>query len=238
MITFSQLGQWGRLGNQLFEVATTIGLALKNNDFYGFPKWNYSNFCNLKDCYFDNLNISNIYQEPFFHYKEIPYNQSLDLRGFFQSYKYFDDYRYFILDALVPNMQIEPETDLCGIHVRRGDYTNLQDCYQQLDINYYNQAMEEIKSDKYIIFSDDIEWCKKHFIGSKFEFSEGKQPHEDLAIMAKRCDNMIIANSSFSWWGAYLNTNFGKKIIAPKKWFGPKLPHNTKDLIPDNWIKI
>jgi hypothetical protein len=239
MITFSQLGQWGRLGNQLFEVATTVGLALRVKESYGFPEWEYSKHCNLQNCYYDNLKITNIYHEPFFHYKKIDNkNNNLDLRGYFQSYKYFDDYKYFILDALVPNLNLNPESDLCGIHVRKGDYINLKDCYQQLDMNYYNQAIEEIKSDRYIIFSDDIEWCKKNFIGDKFQFSQGREPHEDLAIMAKQCDNMIIANSSFSWWGAYLNTNFNKKIIAPKKWFGPKLPHDTSDLLPKEWIVI
>lgn len=238
MITFSQLGQWGRLGNQLFEVAATIGLALKNNDSYGFPRWEYSNYCNLKDCYYDKLLFNNIYQEPFFHHKEISYCSNLDLRGYFQSEKYFKENKYFILDALTPNIPVEPENDLCGIHVRRGDYLSLPGCYNQLDMSYYNKAMEIIKSERYIIFSDDIQWCKRHFIGDKFIFSENMSCYEDLAIMSKKCDNIIIANSSFSWWGAYLNTNFNKKVIAPKNWFGPKLLHNTIDLLPENWTKI
>jgi hypothetical protein len=238
VITFSQLGQWGRLGNQLFEVATTVGLALKNNDSYGFPHWDYSNYCNLKDCYYNSLSFNQTYQEPFFHYKEIPYSSNLDLRGYFQSYKYFKEYEYFILSSLTPSMSLEPESDLCAIHVRRGDYLNLPHHYHQLDMNYYCQAMDIIKSDRYIIFSDDIEWCKRNFIGNKFLFSEKSSPYEDLAIMSKKCDNVIIANSSFSWWGAYLNTNFSKKVVAPQKWFGPKLPHDTRDLLPENWIKI
>lgn len=238
MITFSQLGQWGRLGNQLFEVAATIGLALKNNDSYGFPSWEYSNYCNLKDCYYDKLLFNNIYQEPFFQHKEISYCSSLDLRGYFQSDKYFKFYKNKIIDFLLPNIDIKPEDGTCGIHVRRGDYLSFADCYNILDMNYYQRAMDKIKANKYIIFSDDIKWCKNIFIGSNFEFSENKNVYEDLAIMSKQCEHMIIANSSFSWWGAYLNQNFDKKIIAPINWFGPKLPHNTKDLLPLEWMKL
>ena len=92
---------------------------------------------------------------------------------------------------------------------------------------------------KFLIFSDDILWCKKHFIGNQYEFSEGNSPSIDLAIMA-RCSNNIIANSSFSWWGAYLNMQRGCKVIAPATWFGSKLSptHNTCDLLPPKWIKI
>lgn len=239
MITFSELGKWGRLGNSLFECATTISLALENNDSYGFPKWGYSNYFNLDFCFFDNLNINNIYNETGFAYNKIDYKPNLDLRGFFQSEKYFINNRDMIVDLLMPKHDVKEECGTCGIHVRRGDYLNLKDCYVQLGMDYYNNAMKIIKSKKYLIFSDDIEWCKTQFKGDQFEFITGNTDYEDMAIMAKRCENMIIANSSFSWWGAWLNINSDKIIIAPNKWFQFKLSYNdTKDLIPNNWIKI
>lgn len=238
MITFSQLGQWGRLGNQLFEIATTVALALKNNDIYGFPNWEHESFFNLKNCFYSNFKIDSIYQEPYFHYKNINYVKNLDLKGYFQSYKYFDEYKYDIFNLLTRNLSTNPEPYTCGIHVRRGDYLNLPGCYTLLGMDYYKEAMNIISAEKYIIFSDDIEWCKNNFIGEQFEFSKNQSPYQDLTDMSKKCDHMIIANSSFSWWGAYLNNNLSKKVIAPKKWFGPKLPHDIKDLLPTDWILI
>lgn len=113
----------------------------------------------------------------------------------------------------------------------------LQDCHPIQDMNYYNQAMNLIKSDKYMIFSDDIPLCKTKFIGDQFIFAEGNSNIEDLALQAS-CDNNIICNSSFSWWAGFLNKNPNKKVIYPSKWFGVKLPHNTNDMCPPEWIKI
>lgn len=238
MISFSQLGKQGRLGNQLFQIAATISTALKNNDSYAFPIWEYCNYFNLEYCFFDNIKFENIYREPFFHYNQIQYKQNMDLLGFFQSEKYFAEHKNLIIDLLTPKENVKFEKNLCGIHVRRGDYVN-NPAYINLDMEYYNAAMNYIKADKYLIFSDDINWCKTKFIGPQFEFSYKNHVCKDLAFMAKRCNHMIIANSSFSWWGAYLNQNIDKTIIAPQKWFGPSLKmHNIKDLLPENWIKI
>jgi hypothetical protein len=238
MISFSQLGQWGRLGNQLFEVAATIGLAIEHGEQYVFPHWEYENKCSLKGCYSNNIKFQNIYKEPFFHYQKIKYQPGTDLRGYFQSYKYFQHCQYTILDYLTPTQDVKQLDGVCGIHVRRGDYLSLHGCYEILDLNYYQKAMDEIKAEKYLIFSDDIEYCKKIFIGDKFIFSENSDVYNDLSLMSKACEHLIIANSSLSWWGAYLNNNFNKKIICPAKWFGPKLQHNTKDLLPESWIKV
>lgn len=238
MISFSQLGQWGRLGNQLFEVSATIGVALEHGEQYTFPHWDYEDKCFLKGCYSNNINYQNIYKEPFFQYQKIKYQPGTDLRGYFQSYKYFEHCSDTILDLLMPNIDVPQMDGVCGIHVRRGDYLSLPGCYQILDYNYYSKAINEIKADKYLIFSDDINFCKKMFVGDKFIFSEGADVYTDLALMSKGCEHLIIANSSLSWWGAYLNNNFNKKIVAPAKWFGPKLNHDTKDLLPTSWVKI
>jgi hypothetical protein len=82
----------------------------------------------------------------------------------------------------------------------------------------------------YIVFSDDIDWCKKNlpFLDEKI-FIEGNDDFFDLYLMSK-CQNNIIANSSFSWWGAWLNKSENKKVMSPKNWFGQSYKHNTKDL--------
>ena len=105
-------------------------------------------------------------------------------------------------------------------------------------MDYYQAAMAHIGTSKYLIVSDDIPWCKQNFRGSKFEFSDGSSVIEDLKMQIS-CANNIIANSSFSWWGAYLNQTPNKRVVAPARWFGPTQAHlNTKDLLPPEWIKI
>lgn len=237
MISFKQLGNYGRLGNQLFEISATIALALRNGDKYAFPRWKYEDSFNLKNCFYDTIDSKCEFIENGFHYKEIPYHKDMDLKGFFQSEKYFIDNKGVILGLLTPKNQPSIKWGYTSIHVRRGDYTSLKNEYHQLDMSYYQAAMNIVKSDRYMIVSDDISWCKANFKGDQFYFSESNDEVTDL-ILQISCENNIIANSSFSWWGAYLNKNPLKMVIAPNKWFGPKLPHDVKDLLPTEWIKI
>ena len=93
-----------------------------------------------------------------------------------------------------------------------------------------------------ISFSDDTEWCKQQelFSGDRFLVSESGNPYVDLCLMSM-CSDFIIANSTFSWWGAWLSANKDKKVIAPKKWFGTQgytKDHNTEDVIPNEWIRL
>lgn len=236
MISFKDLGRMGRFGNQLFQIASTISLAIDNGVKYIFSPWKYENNFNLYDCFSEQINYRQQYREPFFHYHPIPFSDELDLYGYFQSEKYFENNKEVILGLLTPQDGLSKKWDTTSIHIRRGDYLNLTKEYEQLNMDYYQQAMDLIKSKKYIIISDDIEWCKRQFIGDHFEFSHGDEI-TDLNIQIS-CANNIIANSSFSWWGAYLNKNPSKIVVAPQKWFGAALPHDTKDLIPKDWIKL
>jgi hypothetical protein len=126
----------------------------------------------------------------------------------------------------------------CSIHVRRGDYVKLAQHHPPLELEYYNRAMALIDSDYYLVFSDDIKWCKNNIVGENLIYVTNTRDYIDL-IMMTLCDNNIIANSSFSWWGAWLNTTPNAKVIAPKKWFGEaKSGINTNDMIPDKWMVI
>jgi hypothetical protein len=97
--------------------------------------------------------------------------------------------------------------------------------------------MELIGDSIFVFISDDINWVKEHFKGDNIVYSPFKTDIDDLILMSK-CDNNIIANSSFSWWGAYLNKNEDKKVVAPIEWFGVNGPKDIQDIIPKNWIKI
>jgi hypothetical protein len=87
------------------------------------------------------------------------------------------------------------------------------------------------------VFSDDINWCKQNLSFPKMQFVEGQDNIEDLWFMSL-CSNNIIANSSFSWWGAWLNNNPEKKVIAPKNWFGQYANINSSDIVPETWILL
>ncbi len=236
-VTFKQLGKYGRLGNQLWQCSTTIALALRNNDNFLFPNWEYEKFFNIPKSQFTTITIqTETYQEPHFHYSKIDYHPNIDLIGYFQSQLYWIEFKDKIIDMLSPNVHGLSNQEYAFIHVRRGDYLKHTGCYEILNMNYYEKAMERFNASKYLVFSDDIEWCKNNFIGNEFSFSEGNSDIEDLELMTK-CNGGICANSSFSVWGGMLSK---KKMIVPNQWFGPKLfsTHDTKDLYSPDWIII
>jgi len=247
----------GGLGNQMFQIAATHALALRNNDVCGFNfsqcytplQGNPSN--KYKDNIFAKITETNDYKfrvdyaEPRFGYEELPYAPELMLSGYFQSEKYFYDYKDEIKDLfLIDKSNVEdfidsvrkPNLPVTSIHIRRGDYVGLSDMHCLCTLDYYNDAMSFIGDSIFVIISDDIEWAKENLQGDNIHYSPFENEIDDFTMMTC-CDNNVIANSSFGWWGAYLNKNDNKKIIAPKTWFGPRGPKDTEDIIPINWYK-
>ena len=241
----------GGLGNQMFQIASTIGFALDNHDtacfnlnecntiLQGNPSSYYKENIFKKICHSEEKNFNIVYNEPKFSYSEIQYYPNLYLIGYFQSEKYFSNHKNYIQNIfeLPINLVKKPIDNLTSVHIRRGDYVRLNDYHSLCDIEYYKKSIDLIDGGNFIFFSDDMDWVKNNFIGNNFFYSEYNNEILDLSLMSI-CDNNIIANSSFSWWGAYLNKNENKKVIAPSKWFGPKGPTDTQDIIPENWIKI
>jgi hypothetical protein len=127
-----------------------------------------------------------------------------------------------------------------SIHVRRGDLLNLKNCHV-LEKEYYRKAIEltkkKIKNPVFYVFSDGVEWCKKNFadFGVELNFVQGHEDYEDFELM-KSCKNNILANSSFSWWAGYLNSNPDKVVIAPEH-FSMFKDIKTPDL-PKGWITV
>lgn len=163
--------------------------------------------------------------------------------------KYADEVRQLFGDGIVPG-----SIDRVAIHVRRAKnpinplepaysdnpfYENLSHhLHEDMSDNYYVRAMKHFPDEKFLIFSDDIQWCKQSplFQGDQFEFSDGKSDIEDLNGMAS-CKHIIGANSSMSWWGAFLGEYPGRKIIFPKKWFSN--PEHERFIgIPERWERI
>jgi hypothetical protein len=251
----------GGLGNQMFQIAAAYTLSLKLNveckfDFkasfvstqgYGANKYKDNIFKNVNN---GEINFSTFkqYREPEFKFNELPLVDNLVLIGNFQSEKYLPENK----DELLELFNFEDEINnnikrilleqtkgdtVTAIHVRRGDYLLNPNFHPVCSLEYYKEAIAIIGKGKYILLSDDMDWCKKNFVGEEFIYSPFTNEIEDLYLMMN-CDNHIIANSSFSWWGAYLSKNNDNKVIAPKTWFGPNGPQDTKDIYLNKWIKI
>jgi len=179
------------------------------------------------------------------------------LMGFWQSYKYFADYGYVLREEFTPRHQLSAKTlEYCklidttnavSVHVRRGDYvTNPAASFFHgtCDLQYYRDAkrvvMEQVKEPEYFIFSDDLEWAKANldFVHPATFVEYSRQVHEIEEIyLMSRCQHNIIANSSFSWWGAWLNSHPNRVVVAPKRWFrDPKI--DARDMIPPDWLRL
>ena len=133
---------------------------------------------------------------------------------------------------------IKQFTNPIALHIRRGDFVWNNKNHPPLSLDYYKSALELFDSDReVIIFSDDTEWCieQELFADDRFSVAEGGDQFYDMCLMSL-CDDFIIANSTFSWWGAWL-ANRGK-VVAPKQWFGEALNHDTKDLYCKGWTVL
>lgn len=221
----------GGLGNNLFQIAATIGYAEQHGLQFYFPPQKYFKNLPTKE---NSEDI--VYKEKSFSYDEIPYYPSVCLSGYFQSEKYFSHCRKKILKVVGFSKQ---KVIKISIHVRRGDYLQTE-CHPVVTLDYLNSAINYFKlkgfKDKdFLIFTDDKVWCKENF--PTFEIAKGNEL-EDLESMS-RCVHNIISNSSYSWWAAWVNDNKFKEVIAPKIWFsGSKSDIDLKDLLPIKWIKL
>lgn len=255
MISFNMLGNYGHLGNQMFQYATTLAVSKKLGTEACCPINGQSNArSHIRDCFklggvLDGYNRSeNVYREPKFTYDETIFNldPSIDweLFGYFQTEKYFKEYREDVLreftfkDEIMEESlnRLQPVSGLhtTSLHVRRTDYLLYPDIHTNLDGSYWQKAIDTLGCECIIVFSDDIEWCKTMFVGDQYVFSSSKNPYVDLCMMSQ-CNQHIMANSSFSWWAAWIS---GNKAVAPKDWFGPKSEYDCSDLYCDEWVVL
>lgn len=246
VIYYNELGNLGHIGNQMFQYASLQGIANNRGFDWKIPPKdnfgkNYSTLrSNIYDCFYLDLNIdqhTGLYDgesilESRHGFDEDLFNNCKDnvnLSGYFQSYKYFDNIKNKIrrdFTFLPTSMEIYPLRNTLAIHVRRTDYIGLSQYHTNLSEEYYSSALDCIgEFAEAIIFSDDIDWCKTVPLFQRFTFSLGN-PYADLQLMSK-CDKHIIANSSFSWWGAWLSGS--DNVVAPKDWFGPALSQHSPE---------
>ncbi len=180
--------------------------------------------------------------------------------GYFQNENYFKQIKSVILNnfsikgklshySKTVEQQIIQSPTSCSLHIRRGDFLTAKSSdirYHELcSLDYYYKAIDIIKNKngntKFFIFSDDLDWVKRNlkiansiFVSSNYE----RIPHEDIFLMSQ-CNHNIIANSSFSWWGGYLNKYQNKIVIAPENWLTNKEENaQIKNIICSNWLRL
>ena len=205
---------------------------------------------------------SKIYSELDFNFDKSFFMQkgNIFLKGYRQSEKYFKHIAEFIKEDFKfiktkSELTLSVSKDISGcnavsIHIRRGDYVSspaAASFHGVLRHQYYHEAMliieKQIDNPVYYIFSDDNNWVREYFVKGKqnikfIDFNNGSDSWQDMFLMSK-CKHNIIANSSFSWWGAWLNENADKIVIAPKIWFADKqMNSQTNDLYPKGWVDI
>lgn len=253
MITMSNFGLNGRLGNQFFQYASMLGLSYKHGVALKLPEWEYAKYFETPP-QIGNCRGAKTIIEPCFHYEprfyeDLDWSENMDFSGYFQSEKYWEQwkdrireafkFKKFIKDSLNFKYDNVFSDKTIGIHIRRGDYINNPN-YANLKITYYIQALISIKDwrdHNILIFSDDMGYARLHFAClNNVTFVQNDNDIEDV-IMMSMCTNMIISNSSFSWWGAYLGENEDGVIIRPLKHFEGKLKEETKikDFYPTRW---
>jgi len=205
------------------------------------------------------FNRYSVIKEPYFHFytEVLKAKDNTYLEGYWQSEKYFKDIEQIIHQEFTVKNELQGknkeiaqhilDTNSISIHIRRGDYvTNplTNKIHGTCTLEYYHQAVmlivEKVKSPHFFLFSDDPEWVQRNIVleypTTHVDHNKADKDYEDLRLMSL-CKHNIIANSVFSWWGAWLNKNPDKIVIAPKRWFNEN-SYNTKDLLPEPWIKI
>lgn len=233
----------GGLGNQMFQISYAISESKKYGVQYKFKPEAYTPMqANQPSKYIDN-----IYRNIDFSMSDEEYSNSLVFNGYFQSLKYFKDDAEEIKELFSPPedflkkiYQIYPELyspRSLSIHIRRGDYLTISDILPVIDISYINSSLQALgEYDVGFVFSDDKDWVKNNLNYNNIVIVENLEDYEELWMMSL-CKNNIISNSTFSWWGSFLNKNMDKKIVAPSLWTGPRGP-NMDEIYLDNFIKI
>jgi hypothetical protein len=224
----------------------------------------FARYFNKKSNY---INCPKVFAQPHYHFYEDFFSLPVPiyLSGYWQSEKYFTSIATPLRKMITPSQPLDPKntdlvaevrsSDSVAVHIRRTDY-NASSFFRPMDLDYYRRAFEAIQAKignpRYYIFSDDIEWSKQQLAGlqnaSFVNHNTGDNSFKDLLLMSA-CRNQVIANSTFSWWAAWLNDSPDKTVVAPQTWFHqtyldkkePVYPcryYNTRDLIPQGWTRL
>lgn len=247
----------GGLGNQMFQIAHTMSEGLKYNvpcifrghsftPMQGNDTSKYVDNIFKKINFNDDIKIENRIDESDFSYSPVIFDPSIstEFYGYFQSSKYFNGFDEEIKNLFKPSdesikilKEQYPEINYqntLSIHVRRGDCLDHSHIHPVINEKYINKSIDRVGDISHIfVFSDDKKWVKENLNYNNVTFVDDED-YKEIWLMSL-CQNNIISNSTFSWWGSFLNSNINKKVVAPSIWFGPSGPQNYKDVYEKNW---
>jgi len=256
MLSFNNLGNLGRLANQMFQYASLKGIArnreydfcIPPKEFFGRNDLNVRNSdMSLYDVFdLENRNKVGAVRQGVFQERTHMFDEDLfekcpdnvDLFGYFQTEKYFrhieNEIRqdFSFKKDLLKICRDFIQEDTISLHIRRGDYVHNPNHPLQ-SMGYYKKALSKLPNLPVIVFSDDPDWCREQdlFATDRFMISEDNSTDCDLCLMSL-CKYHVIANSSFSWWGAWLAKS--EKVFAPQNWFGAQCAGKKTDDLPFN----
>ena len=287
MITFKRLGSFGRLGNQLFQVALLLGVQAMRGHTAAILKRGIATDLPPEGASPDQkearpvielgpLAVSDMlpglpgdwkprltYEEKSFAFDPTVFLQSDDVnfQGYFQTEKYFEHCPEIIRKAFTfkPEIDLPARAYMAGlrslrpgpwvsVHVRRGDYLKNPHLFTVVSADWCKAAMQWMRPQagqptqmagppQFLVFSDDIPWCREHLSGGDVTFCTGHSHWQDMATMSL-CDHHIISAGTFAWWGAWLNPNPNKMVLAPSPWFQPAMKADIKDILPAGWFTL
>lgn len=242
------LGNFGALGNQLWQIAGTIGTAAEMGAEASFPVWDYQPYFQVPSALFSgrqgDLDLGGNYLQDLKHFAFI---QDSIRKYFKPSYPVEAD----ILETYNDVFACRP---LMAVHWRRGNNLDLPDHHPVCDISYFEQAISMFPNYQLVVFSDDLDFCRKQSIFKNAYFAAGNDPSIDVRLLTNEaplslysvvkdlhfmamCDAHIISNSSFSWWGAWLAD--GDVVVRPERWYGKAYTHlDVECMMPPHWISL
>jgi hypothetical protein len=239
-VTFSQLGLHGRLGNHLWQISAVIGHAERLGLPIRLPAWQYQRVFSLPEDWFGPFMEGDV--EVYDLIDELPRDARFVLQDCSHWWASIDVVRRCLAPAAglaeyarrcVDKMGLSGP--LTAVHVRRGDYLKFPGIYRLPTVDYYAAALEGRPADEVLVFTDDPTWVRENFgfLGSGLRIALGNPNFVDLAIMAQ-CRRHVIANSSFSWWGALLSG--ADDVVYPAKWYSDDSAHlGSGNMTPAAW---
>lgn len=260
MITFSKLGRYGRLGNQLFQYAYLRGMARRLNTSFWCPRWEGDVMFDLDDggersCGAPER-LGRLYDQGTqagFSPEALDIEDGVDIQGYFQSERYYDSpttvrgwYRFKpdLIRSATQKVNVGLLNGAVSMSLRLDtDYASTREFFPLYRPSFYMRGLALVKNVRQVVvFADRMDLARDYVDSMKMNlpvtFMEGLTPHEQMWLMTQCSGGNIITNSTFAWWGAYLNAHDDAVVVAPREWVRPGVPVPIRDVLPGYWVKL